>query len=252
MLVLITNDDGINSPGLVALEAAFAAAGYETAVAAPVVEKSGSSHAVTLRRPLQIDDVGPARWAVHGTPVDCVNVAVNHLLKPAKPGLVVSGVNKGANLGCDIHYSGTVGGAREGCLLGLPSLAISLQTNQDQPDFGPAARYAVEIARMINGSPLPARTFLNVNLPDLPPARVRGAKITSQGIRIYSNLVQVDKKHEGHNHYSLGSPPMGRVPIPDSDILAVENGFISITPLRLDSTDEGAMEWIKERIKDEG
>jgi 5'-nucleotidase len=213
MLILLTNDDGIAAPGLAALEAAFAAAGYEVAVAAPVTEKSGSSHAVSLRRPLQIDDLAPARWAVHGTPVDCVNVAVNHLLLPRRPALVVSGINKGANLGCDIHYSGTVGAAREGCLLGLPALAISLQTDADHPDFTPAANYAVSVARRLNGSPLPLRTFLNINLP--------------------------------------GSAPAGHLPIPESDLVAIESGFISVTPLRLDTTAEGVMEWVKGMMNSE-
>jgi 5'-nucleotidase len=248
MLVLLTNDDGIDASGLAALTEAFAAAGHELAVAAPLTEKSGSSHAVTLHRPLQIDDLGPARWAVHGTPVDCVNVAVNHLLKPRRPDLVISGINRGANLGCDIHYSGTVGAAREACLLGLPSMAVSLQTNNEHPDFSTAAAYAVKLAPLVAANHLPPRTFINVNLPDLPPAKILGAKVTSQGIRIYNNLVQVDVKHGGNNHYTLGGPPTGHVPIPDSDIIAVEAGFVSITPLRLDTTDEGGMEWLKSKI----
>lgn len=246
--VLLTNDDGISAPGLAAAIRAFESAGVEVAVAAPAEEKSASSHSVSLRQPIRAWSVGPARWAVAGTPVDAVNLAVNYFLKSARPDLVISGINQGANLGCDIHYSGTVAAARESALLGIPAFAISLETFHDDPDFGPASRMAVFLAAFCHQRGLPPRTFLNVNVPDLPASEIKGWRVTVQGQRRYDNAIGVKREDGGEEYYFLGGYPRGGEPIPDSDIMAVKNGYVSISPLGLDLTRQELISWLREGI----
>src|SRR5215213_2062227 len=161
--ILVTNDDGVRSDGIHALAAALASLGQVTIVA-PMTEASAIGHALTLRRPLRIEEQSPLVYAVDGTPTDCVNIAVTQVLK-GLPDLVVSGINKGWNLGDDVTYSGTVAGALEGALLGVPSIAVSLRQTRDDYDFSFAARAAAVMAEAIARQPLSVRTFLNINLP---------------------------------------------------------------------------------------
>lgn len=252
MRVLLTNDDGIAAAGLAELASAFQGAGAEVVVAAPAEERSASSHSVSLRKPLLACRAGADRFSVSGTPVDAVNLALNHLLKDRRPDLVISGVNRGANLGCDIHYSGTVSAAREAAMLGFPALAVSLETFRPDPDFRPAAGFAVILADLLIRHGLPARTFLNVNVPDLPVGRIKGWKITVQGRRIYDNAVKVERDGNGGEHFFIGGYPQGGEAIPDSDIVAVTSGFVSVTPLRLDLTSEDALSWLRERYQLDG
>ncbi|OGP57263.1 MAG: 5'/3'-nucleotidase SurE [Deltaproteobacteria bacterium RBG_13_61_14] len=239
MKILITNDDGIEAPGLATLVQAFAGQA-EIAVAAPDQERSATSHSVTLRKPIGLRELGKRRWAIEGTPVDCVHLAVLKLLD-FKPDLVISGINHGANLGCDIIYSGTVAGAREAALLGFPAFAISLNSWNSHPNFQPAAEFAVKLARQVLARKIQPPTFLNVNLPDLPPAEIKPFRITRQGRRIYSKKIEEILKPNGQPGFVLGGDSASGEPIEDSDIVAVDQGHISITPLQLDTTSYPAL-----------
>jgi len=239
MKILITNDDGIEAPGLATLVQAFAGQA-EIAVAAPDQERSATSHSVTLRKPIGLRELGKRRWAIEGTPVDCVHLAVLKLLD-FKPDLVISGINHGANLGCDIIYSGTVAGAREAALLGFPAFAISLNSWNSHPNFQPAAEFAVKLARQVLARKIRPPTFLNVNVPDLPPAEIKPFRITRQGRRIYSKKIEEILQPNGQPGFVLGGDSAGGEPIEDSDIVAVEQGHISITPLQLDTTSYPAL-----------
>jgi len=244
--VMVTNDDGIDAAGIGKLEEFLAGAGAEVIVVAPEEEMSASSHSVSLGKPIRISERGRDRYAVSGTPVDTVNIAINRLLKNRRPEVLVSGINRGANLGCDIHYSGTVGAAREGALLGIPSIAVSLETERPDPDFTTSAKVALEMTRLVHKHGLPPRTILNINLPDIPESEIKGLKITSQGIRRYENVVKKHEDENGEDCYILGGGVLGGEKIKDSDIIAVSEGFVSITPLRLDLTSDHVIEWIKE------
>ena len=252
MHVLITNDDGIEAAGFLALEAELQRAGVEVTVVAPDRERSASSHSMSLGQTLKIHPRGPGRYAVTGTPVDNVNLALNYLLRERRPDLVVAGVNRGANLGCDVNYSGTVAAAREAAMLGVPGLAVSLETFRPDPDFGPASRFAVALLGFLQAEGLPERTYLNVNVPDLPAAEIKGVRLTVQGRRRYQNVVEVMADAEGASCYRIGGTVAGGEPIPDSDILAVAAGFISVTPLRLDYTHHLSREWLLERWPGDG
>jgi len=244
MKILLTNDDGIEALGLKALVRALE--GWaEVAVAAPDEERSATSHSVTLRRPISLREVGPRRWAIAGTPVDCVHLAVLKLLD-FRPDLLISGINQGANLGCDIIYSGTVAGAREAALLGVPAFAISLNTWNSHPNFEPAAEFAVKLARRILEKGLSPSTFLNVNVPDLPPAEIKPFRLTRQGKRIYSKKIEEILEPGGKRQFVLGGADFSGEPIEDSDIVAVEQGHISITPLQLDTTHYPALEALRD------
>ncbi len=209
----------------------------EVFVVAPPVEASAIGHALTLRRPLRLEQIGPRMFVVDGTPTDCVNLAVATILKGA-PDLVVSGINKGWNLGDDITYSGTVAGAMEGALLGIPSLAISLERTDGAWDFTYAAEAGLRLARAVLSRGLPARTFLNVNVPR---GRPKGFRVTVQGRRTHATSVveKLDPRRqpyfwieEGENHWE---------PHDRSDYAAVVNGWISVTPLHPDLTDYAAL-----------
>jgi len=244
MKILITNDDGIEAPGLKTLVLAFVGKA-EVAVAAPDQERSATSHSVTLRRPVGMREVGPRQWAIEGTPVDCVHLAVLKLLD-FRPDLVISGINHGANLGCDIIYSGTVAGAREAALLGLPAFAISLNSYNSHPNFDTAAAFAVELAERVIAKGLPGSVFLNVNVPDLPSAEIKPFRITRQGKRIYSKKIEEILQPGGKRGFVLGGDISRGEPIEDSDIVAVEQGHISITPLQIDTTYYPALETLRE------
>ncbi len=245
MRILLTNDDGIEAPGIQALIEVFTGSDFELIVVAPDSERSGASHSVTLKEPLYIDDRGHDRFAVSGTPVDCVHLAVNHILKDRRPDLIVSGINAGANLACDVHYSGTAGAAREGTMLGVPSIAISLLGMAETLDFGPAARFARAFAQDLANTAMPERTFINVNFPDLSDEQIKGVKVTTQGIRIYSTEIRSERDERGDMGYAFAGVPEGGQMIPDSDIVAVESGYVSVTPLRLDATNATALDWLR-------
>lgn len=238
--ILISNDDGINSEGLHALADSLRTLG-EVLVVAPDREQSAASHALSLHRPLRIDEISENIYSVDGTPTDCINVAVNGLFKDSKPDIIVSGINKGENLGDDITYSGTVSAAMEGTLLGIPSIAVSLASKKDF-FFDTASHYSHLVARFVVTNPLPAGTLLNVNIPNLPKESVKGIKVTKQGKRVYGEPIVEKMDPRGRKYYWIGGNELRFLNIEDSDLVAVSQGFVSVTPIKLDLTDSEFLE----------
>jgi 5'-nucleotidase len=238
--ILVTNDDGYRSEGIHALAKALGEVGDVTIVA-PVVEASAIGHALTLRRPLRLESMDERVFAVDGTPTDCVNVAVAHVLK-GLPDLVVSGINKGWNLGDDVTYSGTVAGALEGALLGIPSIAASLRQTRGDYDFTHAARAAAVMADAILRRPLPARTFLNLNVPKGQP---KGYRVTVQAKRNHITSVAEWHDPKGRPYYWIEEGQNDWEPHDRSDYQAVRDGYVSITPLHADLTAYDALEAVE-------
>jgi len=242
MIILITNDDGIDSPGIKSLTSYFKLLG-ELWVVAPDRERNAIGRALTLHRPLRVQKKSVRRFAVNGTPSDCVNLAVNSLL-PEKPKLVVSGINKGGNLGDDISYSGTISAAFEATILGIPAFAISLVARKNFK-FKPAALFAARLAKVILKQGLSPDTFLNVNVPDTDGKEISSFKITRQGKSIYDNAIVEKVDPRGGKYYWLGGTYIKCKNISGSDFAAVSQDFISITPLKTDHTNYSAMKLLK-------
>ena len=229
--ILVTNDDGVRAQGLDALARALAPLARRLLVVAPDREQSGISHALTIRRPLRLERVGEDRYTVDGSPADCVDLAVLGLLD-GPPGLVVSGINPGYNLGDDVIYSGTVAGAREGHMLGIPALAISTAFDADEAAYASAAGWAVRLARMILAGDLPAAAFLNVNVP---PGAAE-CRVTRQGRRASRPGLLRRTDPKGKEYWWIGLAGSRWRPDREADHAAVAAGVVSITPLQLDST----------------
>jgi 5'/3'-nucleotidase len=232
-VILVTNDDGVHAPGLAALAGAMEALG-EVWVVAPEREQSACGHALTLHRPLRSHQWGERRFAVNGTPSDCVNLGVLGFL-PERPVLVASGVNHGSNLGDDVTYSGTVSAAMEGTLLGVPSIAVSLV---DGGDFAVAARVARLVAMRVLVEGLAPQTLLNVNVPGEAP---RGIRFTRLGQRVYGGKVVEQNDPRGRAHYWLGGGPPQWEALDGTDMGAVHEGFVAVTPLHMDLTNHRAL-----------
>lgn len=228
--ILVTNDDGYQSPGIRALAEKLREVG-EVSVVAPFREMSAVSHALTINAPVRYEPIDEDLYAVEGTPADCVNLAVGNLL-PQPPNLLVSGINRGANLGDDVTYSGTVAGAMEGAMLGIPSFAVSL-TSKESPDYSAAAVFSADLARVLLKKSLPRRTFLNVNVPT---GNIKGVRITSQGRRDYRPELEerVDPRSRVYFWIKEGFSRWERNGV--SDVAAIREGLISITPLHIDLT----------------
>ncbi|MCC6767134.1 MAG: 5'/3'-nucleotidase SurE [Deltaproteobacteria bacterium] len=233
MIILVCNDDGIRSDGIQALARAVEPVG-DVYVVAPDREQSAAGHSLTLHRPLRVEEIAPRQIAIDGTPTDCVNLAVSGIL-PGRPGLVVSGINKGANLGDDLTYSGTVSAAMEGTLLGIPSVAISL-AGRNQFDFGPAAEFAVRLVAKVLEHGLPPDTLLNVNVPDRARSEMTGFRITRQGKRRFGEALVEKTDPRGKKYYWIGGDELGFVHEPGTDYAAILEGAVSITPIHLDLT----------------
>jgi 5'-nucleotidase len=247
MHILVTNDDGITSPGLLALAHEMRSLG-EVTVLAPDHNWSASGHVKTLHRPLRVKEVRLAddsqALAADGAPSDCVALAVLGLL-PSQIDLVVSGINPNANLGHDVTYSGTVTAAMEAAIWGLPGVAISLdyeEYGQGSLDFGPAARIAHRVVSRVIAQGLPKDTLLNVNVPDLPEGQIKGIKITRQGLRVYRDLLVSREDPRGRPYYWIGGEAPTGVPEDGTDFGALAEGYVSVTPLHLDLTAYRAME----------
>lgn len=234
-LLLITNDDGVNAPGLRALALAVSALG-DVYVVAPDREVSACSQSLTLKNPLRAEQVDQRVWAVDGTPADCVNLALVKLL-PRRPDLVLSGINRGANLGEDIFYSGTVGGAREGSFFGVPAIALSLVTSANN-EYGPASAFAARLAALVLANGLPDRTLLNVNVPSGIPS---AAVVTVQGRRNHEGTVMEGVDPRRRTYYWIEEGSNKWMADEMSDIHAVRGGLISITPLQTDTTHHAAV-----------
>jgi len=233
-LILVSNDDGIHSEGIRALATALADLG-EIVVVAPDRERSAVSHSLTLHRPLRVEPLGSARYAVDGTPTDCVNLAVNGILG-RRPALIVSGINQGANLGDDVTYSGTVSAAMEGTLLGIPSIAISLIGRGDFR-FDTAATFARRLTGWVLERGLPADTLLNVNVPAPADGRpVRGFALTRMGRRRYGDAIVEKVDPRGKKYYWIGGEELQFEDAEGTDFHAVSQGLVSVTPIHLDLT----------------
>ena len=242
-IILVCNDDGYRSEGILALAEALRALGT-VYVVAPDRERSAAGHSLTLSHPLRVEKVGTRAYAVDGTPTDCVNLAVNGILRGKKIALVASGINKGANMGDDITYSGTVAGAMEGTLLGIPSIAVSL-VSRNHFRFETSAKFTHEVARKVLRHKIPKDTLLNINLPNVPPEEIRGVRVTRQGKRIYGDAIVEKRDPRGRKYYWIGGDSLEREDIPGSDLEAVEQGYISVTPLHLDMTDYASLRAIR-------
>ncbi len=239
-VILITNDDGFGAEGLRLLETSLAPLG-EVWVVAPDREQSGQGHALTLNHPLRIERRGPRHFAVQGTPTDCIYLGVNEVL-PTRPRLVVSGINRGTNLGDDITYSGTVSAAFEATLMNVPAFAMSQQVQDGPPDFAAAGAFARDLAATILDRGLPSDTLLNVNVPRTAP---RGLRVTRQGKRLYPGEVIKRADPKGRTYYWIGGAPAEWAPDPESDFAALSEGMISLTPLHLDLTNHRVLDEVR-------
>lgn len=247
-MILLTNDDGIYAPGLWALFEELSHVD-EVAVVAPESEQSAVGHAISLITPLRVKKVtldgGVQGWAVSGTPADCVKIALAELL-PAPPHLVVSGINLGPNVGINVLYSGTVSAATEASILGVRAMAVSLNSYKAEADFAAAARLAREtLARLSSWSGWRSGICLNVNLPALPPDRVRGFKFTRQDVGALAEHYERRVDPREHLYYWLAEINERRHPDPETDYGALTAGFVSITPIHHDLTDYRSLEALK-------
>jgi 5'-nucleotidase len=239
-LILITNDDGIHSPGLQLLASALAHLAH-CVVVAPDRDNSAVSHSLTMNRPLKVTKVQDDRYSLDGTPTDCVAIALKKILKHP-PDLLVSGINPGPNLGDDIAYSGTVSAAVEGTMYGIPSLAVSLAG--DHPyDFTVAGQVAAWLAGIILKQGLPESTLLNANIP--ADETIRGVKVTRQGRRLWENAIQETFDPWGRKHYWIGGGTPRLDPNEDTDANAISAGYISVTPIHLDLTNHAGLDYLR-------
>ena len=244
--ILLTNDDGINAPGISALFESIEPIGDITVVA-PDTERSAVGHAITLSDPLRVEKVNKRGkffgYAVSGTPADCVKIAVWALLEE-KPDIVVSGINLGNNTGISIIYSGTVSAATEGMILEIPSIAISLAAYK-KPDFSYAAKFAKKLVNLVLKNGLPVRTLLNVNVPNVPESEIKGVRITRQGKAVYREYFDERKDPWGRSYYWMAGEKV-RIKEDDSvDDSALDNNMVSVTPIQFDLTDYSNLELIE-------
>ena len=244
MRILITNDDGIHSPGLEACKEIARSLGSEIWVVAPEIDQSGVSHSLSLNDPLRLREIGEHTYAVKGTPTDCVIMAARHIM-PKKPDLVLSGVNRGRNAAEDVTYSGTVAGAMEGTVLGIPSFALSQGysfATKKLPPWETSVRFAPDIIRRVLDEGMPRDVLVNINFPDCPPDEVAGIAVSCQGKRD-QELLRIEARHDGRGNpyfWIAFARAMAEAP-PGSDLHALGQKRIAVTPLRLDLTDEPFM-----------
>jgi 5'-nucleotidase len=234
--ILVTNDDGHFSPGIHALADALRVLG-DVVIVAPQTEASAVGHALTLRRPLRVEQIKEGVYSVDGTPTDCVNIAIDQILTH-KPDIIVSGINKGFNIGDDVTYSGTVAGALEGALLGFPAIAVSQQFTRETWDFTVAAECAARLAGQLLKHPLPPRTFLNINVPR---GEIKGIRTTVQARRNHITKVARREDPRGRAYFWIEEAADEWDVDENSDHHAVKDGYISVTPLQPDLTDHAVM-----------
>ena len=242
MRILISNDDGVHSEGIIVLANELKKIA-KVVVVAPDRERSAAGHSLTLQHPLRIEKIRKNFYSVDGTPTDSVILGVNEILKK-KPDIVISGINKGANLGDDITYSGTVAAAIEGTLLGIPSFAVSLTSNMNF-EFETAAHFATKVAESIMRYGLPDETLLNVNVPNLPLDQINGTMITHQGKRVYDNSIIKKKDPRGKDYFWMGGESIGFEKERWTDFDAIEQDCVSITPIKLDLTNYDVIDELK-------
>jgi 5'-nucleotidase len=247
--ILVSNDDGINAPGLKVLERVARSLSSDVWVVAPELEQSGASHSLTLRRPLQVRRLSNRRFAVDGTPTDCVLLAAAHIVRGRRPDLVLSGVNRGVNLGEDVTYSGTVAAAMEATLLGIPAIALSQGRNGQNPvRWSTAESHAPEVIRRLAAIDWTNGVLMNVNFPNLAPEAVSGMRLVGQGRRI-SGIEVVEAKDPGGRPYLwIGDYGSDSSENPNTDLGAVADGAISVTPLHLDLTHQAMLRKLRQAL----
>lgn len=243
-LLLVTNDDGVDSHGLKTLSDALKRLG-DVLIVAPLTEQSAISHSLSLRKPLRLERRAKNLYVIDGTPTDCINIAVNFILKGKRPDILFSGINKGPNMGDDVHYSGTVSAAVEGGIFGIPSVAISTASFSDFK-FRAAADFAVRLAGEVLKKGLPKDVILNVNVPNIPSGKIKGYRVTFQGKKNYSNITNENTDPRGDRYYWLSGEEAGFEDIPGSDCNAVADGYVSITPIRVNLTEKA---FLKKMLK---
>ena len=246
MRILLTNDDGVHAPGLKVLEAIARRFSEDVWIVAPSEEQSGAGHSLTLTVPIRLRKLGERRFCVTGTPTDAVMMAISHLLKDEPPDLILSGVNRGANLGEDVTYSGTVSAAMEGALAGVPAIALSQvharEGMGDTAPFSAAEEWAERALRPLIGRRMGHRTLVNINFPARPPSEVRGIRVVRQGFHDYrrSNIIERTDPR-GYRYFWFGLAPVEHTPGHRTDLEAVADGFVAVTPLHLDMTHEPSL-----------
>lgn len=246
MRILITNDDGIHAPGLEILERIAAKISDDVYTVAPESDQSGVAHSLSLNDPLRLRQISDRRFAVRGTPTDCVIMGVRNILHGRKPDLILSGVNRGQNVAEDVTYSGTIAGAMEGTILGIPSIALSqaygLVSERFNPIWETAEEHGPAILKKLIKQGVPKNVLYNVNFPDCQPGEVAGVAVTAQGVRS-AELIGIDARYDGRGipYYWIAFQRGGYTPGPGTDLEALAARKISVTPLRLDLTDEPTM-----------
>jgi len=255
MRILCTNDDGIHAPGLKIVEEIARALSDDVWIVAPELDQSGVSHSLSLNDPLRLREVSPRHFAVRGTPTDCVIMGARHILGEAMPDVVLSGVNKGRNVAEDIVYSGTIAGALEGTILGLPSFALSQEFSmetRETPLWDTALKFGPPLIRRVMGAGIPKDTVINVNFPACEPEQVVGVRVTRQGKRNLGFL-KVDQRRDGRGnpYFWIGfeRKAMLEAPSEGSDLAALAARYVSVTPLRLDRTNEAFSEELMEVLR---
>ena len=253
MRILLTNDDGIHAPGLSVLGSIAARLSDEVWVVAPAEEQSGAGHSLTLTRPIRLRRLGERKFAVNGTPTDAVMMALAHIMKDAPPDLILSGINRGANLAEDVTYSGTVSAAMEGALAGVRSIALSQvyarEGMGDTIPFAAAEAWAERAIRPLMEVPLATGTLFNVNFPALAPEAVKGIRVCRQGIRDYGRLRIVERTDpRGYRYYWFGLAPTIETAGHQTDLEVIADGYVAVTPLHLDLTHERGLATLAERF----
>jgi 5'-nucleotidase len=244
MLILLSNDDGVAAPGLEALRREIARIA-DVVVVAPESNQSAASHSLTLQRPLRVRSVKSDIYAIDGTPTDAVTWAFHKLLVGKRPDLVISGINAGVNMGDDVTYSGTVAAAIEGTILGVPSIAASLVDDNGNNDYRPSARFIARLARWLLKDGIPQYTLLNVNLPNHGKEPLKEYAITRLGKRTYEDIIYEKVDPRGKEYFWIAGEPTADLTLADTDLRAVADGLVSITPLKIDMTDYGLLEQLR-------
>lgn len=248
--ILLSNDDGIFAPGILALKKALDAEGYQVTVCAPDRPRSAASHAITLHKPLRAVETrlpdGSIGWAISGTPADCALLGLDAICAETGVDLVVSGINHGPNLGWDVIYSGTVAAAMEAVILGFPAIAVSTTSYERDLHYDTAARFiARELVPKVAEHGLPRNTLLNVNVPNLPEAEIKGVKLAAKSERRYKDRMDKRVDPRGGAYYWLGGLPTDEPAPEGTDSAVTADGYIAVTPLHLDMTAHRLLEEMK-------
>lgn len=254
MRILLTNDDGYHAPGLAVLERLARRFSDDITIVAPAEEQSGKGRSLTLTEPLRVQRFDEKRYAVGGTPTDAVMFALAKLMRDARPDLILSGVNRGANLGEDVFYSGTIGAAMEGALAGIRSIAISQRYGAEAPGhdvtFDAAEAWGERVLAPLIAAPVDPRIVINVNFPPVPPDEVKGVRIVHQGLRDYGRLKVIERTDpRGFAYYWMGLGRVAHTPVANTDLEAIELGHITVTPLQMDLTHRESMAMLEEAYR---